>query len=66
MGEVVFLLQIMGITGRHQRQTEIVGDINRPLGTAFLDVEAIVLDFDVEVVAEDFRKPLRRFAALFS
>ncbi len=58
VGVIVLLLEVMGIARRHQRQAEIVGDIDGAFRAAFLDVEAVVLDFDVEIVLENPMKPL--------
>src|SRR5260370_606592 len=54
----------MRVAGGHERQTEVVGDVNGPLGAAALDIEAVVLNLHVEISAEDFREPNCRFAGL--
>ena len=57
MRDRVALPEIVGIAGRHERQAETVRDLLRPLGAAALDVQAVVLDLDVEVLAERLVEP---------
>src|SRR6516225_5255262 len=53
----VVLRQVMGVASGHQRQAEAAGDVDRPVGAELLNLEAVVLDFDVEVVAENGVEP---------
>ncbi len=64
MRDAVFLPQIMGVAGRHQRQTELVGDVDGPLGTELLDLQAVVLDLDEEPFLEDPGEILRQLPGL--
>jgi hypothetical protein len=67
VGGGVGLAQVVGVAGRHQRQAEPVGDGDGTRGALLLDVQAVVLDLDVEVVAEDAVEPagqLRRLVDL--
>ena len=57
----------MGIVGCHQRQTELVGNVDGGFGAGFLDIHAVALDFDIEVVAKQLMEPfgqLGRFLSL--
>ncbi len=57
MGGTIGLAEIMGVAGGDERQPEPVGDVDGAFGAAFLQVEAVVLDLDVEVLAEEPSKP---------
>ena len=59
MGGGVVLAEVMGVAGGHQRQAEPVGDVDGALGAQLLDVQAVVLDLDVEVLAEERVEPAR-------
>src|SRR5262249_31263153 len=58
MGGAVDLAEIVGVAGGDQRQSEPVGNVDRTVGAALLKLQAVVLDFDVEVVAELPSEPL--------
>src|SRR5262249_46707882 len=60
----VTLLQVMRVASRHQRQAETVGDVNRPLAAQLLNLQAVVLDFDVEVRPKEPGEPLSEFRRL--
>ena len=64
MGVGVGLREIVGVAGGDQRQAEFVGDVDGPLGACLLNVEPVVLDLDVEVLAEDAMEPLRKLLRL--
>ena len=48
----------MGIAGGDQRQAKASGDIDGPLGAATLDVQSVILNLDVEVLAQKSGEPL--------
>ena len=47
----------MGVGGGHQRHAHLAGDLDGHRGAAVLDVQPVVLEFDVEVVAERLGVP---------
>ena len=63
VGRSVGLAQVVGVAGGHQRQAEPVGDVDGSLGAAALDVQAVVLNLDVEVLAEDAVEPCGQLAS---
>src|SRR5438445_12750358 len=54
----------MRIARRHEGKTKAPGDVDGAFGATFLDVQAVVLDLDVEVLAEELSKPLRQPSGL--
>ncbi len=64
MGVGVVARQVVGVAGGDQRQAEFVGDADRPVGALLLDVQAVVLDLDVKVLAEDAVEPARQLFRL--
>ena len=66
VGRGVALAKVVRVAGGHQRQTELVGDVDGPLGADLLDVQTVVLDLDEEVLSKDIGEPLCHFARLSS
>ena len=57
--------EVMGVAGGDQRQAEPVGDRRSPpRRTASLDVQAVVLDLDVEILAEEPGEPFGQLLRL--
>ena len=48
----------MGVAGRHERHADLFGDIDRNRRALVLQVDAVVLNLDEEVVLEDLGEPL--------
>src|SRR5262249_7330961 len=57
VSEAVLLAQVVGIAGRYQRQAKAVGGIDGPPSAKTLDLQTIVLDFDIKVVFEELFEP---------
>ena len=58
MGRRVALAEVVGVAGRHERHAELLGDRDGPFRALLLDVEAVVLNFDEEVIpSEHVRVP---------
>src|SRR5262249_14436904 len=53
----VFLTEVVGVAGLHERQAKALGNVNGALGAALLNIQAIVLYFDVEVLAKGLGEP---------
>ena len=49
--------QVVGIRSGYQRHAHAVGNPNRFLGAYVLKLDAVILDFDVEVLLENFVEP---------
>ncbi len=64
VGVAIPLAEIMGVAGRDERQAKTVRDVDRPFGAETLDVEAVVLDLDVEIAAKQAGEPLGRTSRL--
>src|SRR5437868_11166539 len=58
MSGTIGLAEIVGIAGGNERQPQPMSDVDRAFGAALLEVESIVLDLDVEVLAEQPGEPL--------
>src|SRR5262249_56047797 len=60
VGAAVPLTKVMGVAGGHEWQAEAAGNVDGSLSTETLDLQAVVLDFNVKVVTEQAREPLRQ------
>src|SRR5438445_10473943 len=58
------LAQVVGVAGGNQRQIQSIGDTDGAFGTALLDVQAVVLNFDVKVLSESPAKPAGQVGGL--
>ena len=52
--------EVVGVGRRHERHAELLGDVGRDRRALVLQVEAVVLDLDVEVVPEDLARTTSR------
>ena len=44
---------VMGIVGRQQRRIELFGDVKQPVGHLSFDIQPVVHEFDVEIIAAE-------------
>ena len=49
----VFGTRVMGIVGGQQRRVELFCDVEQPVGHLLFDFQAVVHEFDVEIIAAE-------------
>ena len=65
LGFGVFAVDVVAIAGRHQRQSDAVGDFDGTLQLGALDINAVVHDLNEVTFAEEIVKPARDIFGFF-
>ena len=55
----ILAIDVVSIAGGHQRQPQLVGDVDGPFHRQTLDLDAVVHDLDEVAIAENALEPLR-------
>ena len=64
VGLRVVAAEVVGVGRGHEGHAAFLGEVQRGRGAGVLEVDSVVLDFEVEVVAERFRVPMNEVFGL--